>query len=88
MSEKHDGNPDHCNAFLMQCGLYVEEHPEHFVEDTPRVCFLISLLTGRARDWETSLWTNNGPLLDSARGFQATFKEIFDHPTVGCSLGE
>lgn len=46
MSEKYDGNPDHCNGFLMLCGLYVEEHPDRFIEDTAKVRFVISLLTG------------------------------------------
>uniref|UniRef100_A0A3B3SA72 CCHC-type domain-containing protein n=1 Tax=Paramormyrops kingsleyae TaxID=1676925 RepID=A0A3B3SA72_9TELE len=88
MPEKYDGNPDHCQAFLMQCGLYVEEHPERFVEETAKVRFVISLLTGCARDWATALWMDDSPLLDSARDFQQAFKGIFNHPAVGRSLGE
>lgn len=55
MPKKYDSNPDYCNAFLMQCGHYVEEHPEQFVEDTAGVHFVISLLTRRACDKTTAL---------------------------------
>lgn len=88
MPEKYDGNPDHCRAFLKQCGLYIEEHPKRFTDETARIRFVISLLTDHTRDWATALWTDNSPLLESARDFQAAFKEIFNHPSVGCSLGE
>lgn len=88
LPEKYDGNPDYCQAFLIQCGLYIEEHPERFVEETARVRFVISLLTGQAHDWGTALWMDDSSLLDSAWDFQQAFKEIFDHSTVGRSLGE
>nr|XP_023669304.1 uncharacterized protein LOC111844764 [Paramormyrops kingsleyae] len=88
MPEKYDGNPDHCQAFLMQCGLFIEEHPEHFTDETARVRFVSSLLTGRSRDWATALWMDDSPLLDSAREFQQAFKGIFNHPTIGHSLGK
>lgn len=42
MPEKYDGNPDRCQAFLIQCRLYMEEHLEHFVEETAHVHFVIS----------------------------------------------
>uniref|UniRef100_A0A3B3RDY6 DUF4939 domain-containing protein n=1 Tax=Paramormyrops kingsleyae TaxID=1676925 RepID=A0A3B3RDY6_9TELE len=63
MPEKYDGNPDQCRAFLMQCELYTDEHPERFVDDSAHIRFVISLLTGRARDWATELWTDESPLL-------------------------
>lgn len=69
LPDKYDGNPDQCRAFLMQCGLYIEEHPERFQEETARIRFVISLLTRRARDWVTVLWTDDSPLLESARNF-------------------
>uniref|UniRef100_A0A3B3SGE7 ribonuclease H n=1 Tax=Paramormyrops kingsleyae TaxID=1676925 RepID=A0A3B3SGE7_9TELE len=77
LPEKYDGNLDHC-----------QEHPDRFWEDTARIQFVISLLTGRACEWATALWLDDSPLLDSAWEFQQAFKEIFDHPAVGRSLGE
>lgn len=67
MLEKYDGNLDHCPAFLMQRGLYVEEHPDLFIEETTLIRFVISLLTGHAEEWATVLWMDDSPLLDSAR---------------------
>uniref|UniRef100_A0A3B3SNT5 Chromo domain-containing protein n=1 Tax=Paramormyrops kingsleyae TaxID=1676925 RepID=A0A3B3SNT5_9TELE len=69
MPERYDGNPDQCRGFLMQCGFYVEEHPEMFRSPGAEVRFTISLFTGRAREWATALWTDSSPLLDSGREF-------------------
>uniref|UniRef100_A0A3B3RHE9 Uncharacterized protein n=1 Tax=Paramormyrops kingsleyae TaxID=1676925 RepID=A0A3B3RHE9_9TELE len=36
MSERYDGNPDHCQVFLMQCGLFIKEHLESlWMDDSP-----------------------------------------------------
>lgn len=67
--EKYDGNPNHCQAVLMQCGLYVEEHPECFQEEIAWVRLVISLLTERTCEWATTLWLDDSPL---------AFKEIFE----------
>uniref|UniRef100_A0A3B3RNW5 DUF4939 domain-containing protein n=1 Tax=Paramormyrops kingsleyae TaxID=1676925 RepID=A0A3B3RNW5_9TELE len=88
MSEKYDSNPNQCQAFLMQCRVFIEEHPERFLDETARVQFVISLLTGCAWDWATALWMDDSPLPDSAREFQKALKGIFDHPAVGHSLRE
>lgn len=50
MPDQYNGNPDHCQAFIMQCGIFIEEHSERLVEETVRVRFVISLLTGQASD--------------------------------------
>uniref|UniRef100_A0A3B3SD02 DUF4939 domain-containing protein n=1 Tax=Paramormyrops kingsleyae TaxID=1676925 RepID=A0A3B3SD02_9TELE len=83
MPERYDGNPDQCKGFMMQCGLYVEEHPEQFRHPGAEVRFTISLLTGQAREWATALWVENSPLLLSAREFHHALREVFDHPAVG-----
>lgn len=48
--EQYDGNPDNCCGFLMQCGIYVKEHPEMFRTQAAEGRFVISLLTGCARE--------------------------------------
>uniref|UniRef100_A0A3B3RUV1 DUF4939 domain-containing protein n=1 Tax=Paramormyrops kingsleyae TaxID=1676925 RepID=A0A3B3RUV1_9TELE len=67
MPEWYDGDPDQCKGFLMQCGIYVEEHPEMFTTPGAEVRFTLSLLTGRAREWATALWVEDSPLLQSGR---------------------
>uniref|UniRef100_A0A3B3RW46 DUF4939 domain-containing protein n=1 Tax=Paramormyrops kingsleyae TaxID=1676925 RepID=A0A3B3RW46_9TELE len=83
LPEKYDGNPDNCKGFLMQCGLYVEEHPDEFRNPGAEVRFILSLLTGRAREWATALWADDSPLLNSGREFHRALMEIFNHPAVG-----
>uniref|UniRef100_A0A3B3SSH1 DUF4939 domain-containing protein n=1 Tax=Paramormyrops kingsleyae TaxID=1676925 RepID=A0A3B3SSH1_9TELE len=63
LPERYDGNPDQCKGFLMQVGMYVEEHPEMFTSPSAEVRFTVSLLTGRAREWATALWMDSSPLL-------------------------
>uniref|UniRef100_A0A3B3SBH5 Gypsy retrotransposon integrase-like protein 1 n=1 Tax=Paramormyrops kingsleyae TaxID=1676925 RepID=A0A3B3SBH5_9TELE len=83
LPERYDGDPDQCRGFLMQVGLYVEEHPEMFTTSGAEVRFTISLLTGRAREWATALWTDQSPLIRSGGEFHRALMEIFDHPAVG-----
>uniref|UniRef100_A0A3B3SFD0 DUF4939 domain-containing protein n=1 Tax=Paramormyrops kingsleyae TaxID=1676925 RepID=A0A3B3SFD0_9TELE len=83
LPERYDGNPDQCRGFLMQVGIYVEEHPEMFTAPGAEVRFTISLLTGRAHEWATALWTDQSPLLHSGGEFHRALMEIFDHPAVG-----
>uniref|UniRef100_A0A3B3SN74 DUF4939 domain-containing protein n=1 Tax=Paramormyrops kingsleyae TaxID=1676925 RepID=A0A3B3SN74_9TELE len=82
LPERYDGNPDQYRGFLMQVGIYVQEHPEMFTTSGAEVRFTISLLTGRAREWATALWSDSSPLLRSGSEFHHTLMEVFDHPVV------
>uniref|UniRef100_A0A3B3RN94 DUF4939 domain-containing protein n=1 Tax=Paramormyrops kingsleyae TaxID=1676925 RepID=A0A3B3RN94_9TELE len=71
LPERYDGNPNQCRGFLMQVGIYVEEHPEMFTTPGAEVRFTISLLTGRAREW-----ADCSPLLGSGREFHRALMEV------------
>uniref|UniRef100_A0AAR2LD67 DUF4939 domain-containing protein n=1 Tax=Pygocentrus nattereri TaxID=42514 RepID=A0AAR2LD67_PYGNA len=77
--ERYDGSPGMCNSFLMQCTLYITHNPSQFRLETDKVHFVISLLTGRAKEWATALWTVNSAILQSESRFLSQFKAVFDH---------
>uniref|UniRef100_A0A3B1IBQ3 Gypsy retrotransposon integrase-like protein 1 n=1 Tax=Astyanax mexicanus TaxID=7994 RepID=A0A3B1IBQ3_ASTMX len=85
--ERYDGSPDHCKGFLMQCTLYINHHPAQFQSEVDKIHFVLSLLTGRAKEWATALWTNNSDVLHSESRFYALFKSVFDHPAAGRDVG-
>ncbi|KAL6484299.1 hypothetical protein MHYP_G00063480 [Metynnis hypsauchen] len=53
-----------CRGFLLQSSLVFEQQPSLFPTERSKVVYMISLLTGRALAWATSLWELNS--LDTA----------------------
>jgi hypothetical protein len=52
------------------------------------VDFVVSLLTGKALDWATAIWTANSIELGSKAHFHTLFKEVFDHSPSGRPIGD
>uniref|UniRef100_A0A671NAZ2 DUF4939 domain-containing protein n=1 Tax=Sinocyclocheilus anshuiensis TaxID=1608454 RepID=A0A671NAZ2_9TELE len=46
------GEAAFCSGFLLQCSLYLEMQPHLFVTERTKVSFIISLLSGRALQWD------------------------------------
>ncbi|XP_067255440.1 uncharacterized protein [Chanodichthys erythropterus] len=60
LPEKFDGTPNKCKGFLLQCSLYVNQQPSMYPIDISRISFVCSLLTGKALDWATAIWRDDG----------------------------
>lgn len=88
MPGKYDGSPGKCQGFLMQCSKYIEHNPTIFSTDKSRVDFVVSLLTGKALDWATAMWTANSTELRSETHFHTLFKEVFDHSPSSRPIGD
>ena len=54
--ERYSGEPGACRPFLTQCSFLFELQPSSYPLERARVAFIISQLTGRARDWGTAEW--------------------------------
>uniref|UniRef100_A0AAV2MFI9 palmitoyl-CoA hydrolase n=1 Tax=Knipowitschia caucasica TaxID=637954 RepID=A0AAV2MFI9_KNICA len=54
--EKYDGSPGTCRSFLTLCSLTFDLQPTSFASQRSRVAFIITNLTGRAREWATAEW--------------------------------
>ncbi|KAL1022007.1 hypothetical protein UPYG_G00021000, partial [Umbra pygmaea] len=73
MPSKYDGSPGLCKGFMMHCSMYIHHHFAQFREDQQKVDFMISLLTGRALEWATALWSARSPEVTSERTFTTLF---------------
>nr|XP_023995285.1 potassium voltage-gated channel subfamily B member 2-like [Salvelinus alpinus] len=72
----------------MLCSKYIEHNPTNFATDKSRVDFVVSLLTGKALDWVTAIWTANSTELGSETRFHTLFKEVFDHSPSSRPIGD
>ena len=77
--ERCSGAPGSCRPFLVQCSLSFELQPSAFPTERSRVAYIVSLLTGRARDWGTAEWERDTPVCASVSAFSTELRKVFDH---------
>ncbi|XP_073675909.1 cilia- and flagella-associated protein 74 [Garra rufa] len=73
----YSGDPGGCNGFLLQCSLYIEANAHQFPNESSKIYFMISLLTGQALQWADALWNSRSDALISYNAFVAHFKDVF-----------
>lgn len=81
--ERCSGSPGTCRPFLVQCSLIFGQQPSAFPTEQSRVAYIVSLLTGRARDWATAEWERQSPICATVQLFAAEFRKVFDIVTPG-----
>lgn len=81
--EKYDGDAATCRSFLTLCSLTFDLQPQSFSTEQSRVAFMITNLTGRAREWATAEWENNSAVCHSAQSFSNALRRVFDHRAQG-----
>ncbi len=86
--EKFDGSPSRCKGFLLQCSMFVNQQPTLYSTDENRIAFVCSLLTGRALEWATAVWSDERTVFPSFTRFLQRFREVFEHPAGGKEVGE
>ncbi len=77
------GEPTECRAFLTQCDVVFSLQPQTYAGDPARIAFVLSLLTGRAREWGTSAWEAQTPCCGSFKLFKEEMIKIFDRSVIG-----
>lgn len=85
--ERYGGDLGTCQAFLMQVSLVFELQPATYSTDRSRIAYVLSLLTGSARDWGSAVWEAQSPLCHSYPAFSQEMKKVFDHPIRGHEAG-
>lgn len=81
--ETYAGDPGSCESFLVQCGLVFSLQPSTFPSDEAKVAYVITLLSGKARDWGTAIWTNQPALRTNFTEFSKEMKKVFDRSKQG-----
>ncbi len=57
----YSGEPQLCRSFLVKCSLYISLQPSSFPTEESKIAFVITLLSGRAARWGTTVWEQKLP---------------------------
>ncbi|KAI7806903.1 Pol polyprotein [Triplophysa rosa] len=79
----YDGDPNSCRAFLSQCSLVFALQPRRYATEETRIAFVLTLLTGRARQWGVAVWEAQDSCCRSFREFHAEMTSLFDRSARG-----
>lgn len=75
--ETYAGDPGSCQSFLTQC------EPTTFPSEESKVAYVITLLSGKARDWGTAMWTNRVDIQSDFKLFSEEMRKVFDRSKHG-----
>ena len=81
--QPYDGAPGTCRSFLSQCSLSLELQSLAFPTERSRVAYIITLLTGKAREWGTALWDAEATCCSSYKDFTEEMRRVFDRSFSG-----
>jgi hypothetical protein len=77
LPEKFDGTRLKFRGFVSQVRLIMQLHPRRYSNDTTRVGFIGTLLTGTATAWFAPILETSSPLLQDFNAFMAKFEAVF-----------
>jgi hypothetical protein len=75
--EKFDGTRPKFRGFVSQVRLIMQLHPRRYFDDTTRVRFVGTLLTGTPAAWFAPILETSSPLLQDFNAFMAEFEVVF-----------
>lgn len=75
--------PQLCCSFLAKCSLYTSLQPCSFPSEESKVAFVVTLLTGRAASWGTTVWEQRFPCCTSFQSFSDELNKVFDRAASG-----
>ncbi|MGL5598840.1 MAG: DUF4939 domain-containing protein [Aeromonas sp.] len=79
----YDGDPNACQAFLSQCALVFALQPRRYSTEESKVAYVITLLSGRAREWGVAVWNARAPCCTAFEDFRAEMTKLFDRSARG-----
>ncbi|KAL0165682.1 hypothetical protein M9458_037526, partial [Cirrhinus mrigala] len=75
--------PKSCKSFLIQCEVVFSLQSRTYASETSKVAFVISLLTGRAREWGTAVWESQARCCFEFESFKDEMIKTFDQSVFG-----
>ena len=79
----YDGDPNSCRAFLAQCSVVFALQPRMYDAEETKVAFVLTLLTGKAREWGISVWETRDPCCASFDDLRLEMMRLFDRSARG-----
>jgi hypothetical protein len=77
MLEKFDGTRVKFRGFISQVRLIMQLHPRRYFDDTTRVGFVGTLLTGTTAAWFVPILETSSLLLQDFNAFMVEFETVF-----------
>ncbi len=77
LPKKFDGTRLKFRSFVSQVCLIMQPHPRRYFDDTTRVGFVGTLLTGTVATWFAPILETSSPLLQDFNAFMAEFEVVF-----------
>ncbi|RXN04576.1 Retrotransposon-derived PEG10 [Labeo rohita] len=79
----YDGDPNSCRAFLSQCLLVFALQPRRYATERLKVAYVITLLTGKGREWGSAVWDAGASFCTDFEEFRAEMTKLFDRSVKG-----
>ncbi len=79
----YDGDPNSCQDFLSQCSLVFSLQPRRYSTEEAKVAFVLTLLSGRAREWGIAVWRSRAPCCATFVDFCQEMMKLFDRSAQG-----
>ncbi len=79
----YDGDPNSCQAFLSQCSLVFSLQPRRYSTEEAKVAFVLTILSGRAREWGIAVWRSRAPCCATFVDFCQEMTKLFDRSAQG-----
>ena len=81
--QPYDGAPGTCRSFLSQCSLSLERQSLAFPTECSCIAYVITLLTGKTREWGTALWDAKAACCSKYKDFTDEMRKVFDRSFSG-----
>ncbi len=79
----YDGDSNACQAFLSQCSLVFSLQPRRYATEEAKVAYVLTLLSGRAREWGIAVWRSRAPCCATFVDFHQEMAKLFDRSAQG-----
>ena len=79
----YDGDPNACQAFLSQCSLVFSLQPRRYANEEAKAAYVLTLLSGRAREWGIAVWRSQAPCCATFADFSQEMAKLFDRSARG-----
>ncbi|TWW53848.1 hypothetical protein D4764_0266300 [Takifugu flavidus] len=85
--ERYEGNPESCDALVVNCSLLFSLQPRTFTTEAAKVAYTITHLTGRAWLWGTAEWERQSEACSTFSAFASELQKVFGQRNSRSSAG-